>query len=141
MIQLLISFFNLKKKVKVNAQSIFLQYSSDDSRPTVLVTLISVDEKTVTRALLRHGNKNSYRVVFIVTNPDVRLFQEAECIFEYLPAPTIVENMQDVGDWQSYLQERWNMINSKWSPRWTVEYGLNIKTYLNKTKYVGTLTE
>lgn len=125
------SIFNSKKQE--NIEPVYLQYSRAESPPIILVTLLSTDMNISSSALVRHANKKGYRVVFVVTNPDVHIFQVAGCTFEYLPSPEIIVNMADAGDWQSYLQERWNMINSKWSPRWTIEYGISIEAYLNNT--------
>lgn len=121
-----------------HAVSVMSQHPETDPRPTVLVTILRADDASRLRALKTHAADRSHRPIFVVCDADVRTYQNAGCTFEYLPDPKIVRSMSDVGDWAGYLQERWRMINSKWHPQWTVEYGLSYTQYLKKCAFNDT---
>lgn len=112
--------------------SALLQHPETDLRPTVLITVLCADDVARSRALKAHAASRSHRPIFVVCEADIQAYQNAGCTFEYLPDPKTVCSMPDIGDWAGYLQERWRMINSKWHPRWTAEYGLSYKQYLKK---------
>lgn len=129
------SLFRIKPQE--HAGSALLQHSVTDPRPTILVTVLCADAAARARAIEKHATSRSHRPIFVVCDADVRAYQDAGCAFEYLPEPSMVRTMSGVGDWAAYLQERWCMINSKWLPKWTAEYGLSYTQYLKKCTVDG----
>ncbi len=119
--------FRIKRQK--GAVSALMQHPETDVRPTVLVTLLCAKADACSRALRTHAASRSHRPIFVVCEADIRAYQNAGSTFEYLPDPEMIRAMSDVGDWAGYLQERWRMINSKWQPRWTADYGLGDRQY------------
>lgn len=128
--------FAFGTKRQDRSDSFLHQHPITDDRPTVLVTILcAASEDARLQALKIHSARRSHRPIFVVSEPDIRAYQNAGCIFEYLPDPEVVWAGLDIGDWPGYLQERWSMINSKWHPQWTANYGLSFEQYLEKCKF------
>jgi hypothetical protein len=123
------------------ATSRYAQLGPSFGKPVVLVTLLYADADTQDKAIQRHTGQTSHLPVFLVTNPDVSVLQDANCIFEHLPPPHMVRSHPGVGDWTGYFQERWRTLHLKWGPRWTVCYGFEFETYLQKCGLSGSMPE
>ena len=119
----------------------YAQLGPSFGKPVVLVTLLSADAEAQEKAIQRHAGQSSHLPVFVVTDPNVAVFQDKKCIFEHFPPPHIVQSQRNAGDWTGYFQERWRTLHLKWGPRWTVGYGREFSEYLQQCGLSGSMPE
>jgi hypothetical protein len=105
------------------------QRSLADGRPLVLVTLLCADHATRDRAIGLHG-RTRYRPVFVVTDRDIAAIRAAGHVAEHFPDPSMVRRHSELGDWRTFLGQRWAILRAKWRPEFVVTAGLDFSDYL-----------
>ncbi|NJM82353.1 MAG: hypothetical protein HC844_07540 [Tabrizicola sp.] len=108
------------------------QADAADIRPVVLVTLLGAAASARDRALRLHHSGRGHRAIFVVTDPDIAAIRAAGMTAEHMPAPDLVKRFRGVGDWESYLRQRWVMIQTKWQPAMGITEGLAFHHYLRE---------
>lgn len=128
------SFFNISKRLSgegIQMASPLDQRQRHSTHPSVLVTHLDPNTKSIDDVLRRAGNLWGARPIIVVTDSNVRALLGTGIAFEHLPSPSQILGHKDVGDWIRYLQQRWSMIHTKWSPLYTIHVEKSYNEYLN----------
>jgi len=73
--------------------------------------------------LKKIASEKGIGLVLVTDQTDVALFQLADCITEYLPAPAMIPGLLPSQDPQSYVARRLGILMRKWEPVQVLPFG------------------
>lgn len=119
------------------------QRRDSDNQVVIFVLLLCPDAARVAEAIGRHATAPALLPVFVTTLADIRPFLAAGAIVEHMPDPAQIGRFTrqhgDTATWADYLDIRWQRLEQKWQPHWTISYGESVRSYLKQTRFPAML--
>lgn len=104
----------------------------DGKKPVVIVSILAVEQDMIDEiieVILKKFTKG-HRIVFVTDCADFSSFMKNKVAFEYLPAHLVQKLHSDTLSWRIYLQERWDLLLTKWKPSHILSYGQNAQRFI-----------
>jgi len=123
--------FHNQEAVPAKGDDFFI-YRSLGKRRIILVTLFGVERTQHENIIDTIGKKfkGFDKIVYVTDLPDFLHFREAGAAFEYLPSLDQQKMHNSELSWPEYLATRWELILSKWLPKYVLAYGMNIDRFI-----------
>lgn len=101
-------------------------------KPVVIVSILAVEQEMIDgiiEVIVKKFSKG-HRIVFVTDSADFSSFMKNKVAFEYLPSHLVQKLHPDTLPWRIYLQERWDLLLTKWQPSHILSYGQNAQRFI-----------